>query len=453
MARAGADVFRINGAHAKDAELAGWVKKVRRAGREAGRNVSVMVDLPGIKLRTGTLHGGGPLVLERGARVTLTGGRRGCTAQRILVDPWPKITAVRKGSTVLLDDGRMRLRVLRRRGAELEAVVEAGGELKAGKGVAFPGVPLALEVPTARDRALARAAAAAGADWLALSFVGSAADMQRLRRVLKRAGAPHMPVAAKIERGDALRHLGAILQESSAVIVARGDLGVDVGGENVPALQKDIVEAARDAGVPAIVATEMLDSMTQRSRPTRAEVSDVAGAVFEGTDGVLLSAETAIGVHPAHAVGTMNSILRSAEADDHAPYAGDPLARSLRSHAGRPDQHVVHAAVSLARETNARAIVVFTRSGASAVRLSKERPRARIHAWSPDVAICRRLALAWGVCAHRLPAGRGTDAVVERVTAGLRDSGDLARGDRAVLVMGGARDPAGATTLIKLLTL
>lgn len=452
MAEAGADVFRINGAHVQEEDLAGWVKKVRRAGRAAGRNVAVMVDLPGIKLRTARPADGELLRLESGARVTLAGGKQGSTDKRVLVYPWPNVKGVRPDSVVLLDDGRLRLRVLRRRGDELFTEVEEGGELAPRKGVAFPGVPLDLPVPTARDRALARAAIAAGADWLALSFVGSAADLKRLRRVVRRATDAYVPVAAKIERSDAMPHLEAILESSAAVMVARGDLGVDVGGENVPVLQKVIVEAARDAGRPAIIATEMLDSMTYRARPTRAEVSDVAGAVFEGTDGVLLSGETAVGVDPAHTVATMNRILASVEADERAPYAGDPLARSPRTHPDRPDQHVVHAAVALARETRAKAIVVFTRSGASAIRLSKERPRARIHAWSPSESVCRRLAMVWGVTSQYLPAARGTDEVVERLARGLRDPMGLAAGERAVLVMGGATDPAGTTTIIKLLT-
>ncbi len=453
MAHAGADVFRVNGAHAGPESYATWNRKIRAAGRAARRNVALMVDLPGIKLRTGTMHGGHPVTLAAGARLTLTAGKRGGTATRVFVDPWPDITGVRKGALVLLDDGRLRLRVVRRRGAEIEAVVEDGGVLASGKGVAFPGVPLALEVPTARDRRLARAAIEAGADWLSLSFVGCADDVRRLRRLTKRAGRPDIPIVSKIERADAIPHLASILAASDAVIVARGDLGVDVGGENVPALQKIIVEHAQRAGVPAIIATEMLDSMTRRARPTRAEVSDVAGAVFEGADGVLLSSETAVGVHPAHAVATLDRILASAEADAHAPYAGASGRAVLDSLPGRPDQHVVHAAVLLAEETGAEAIVVFTRGGASAIRLSKERPRARIHAFSPDAAVCRQLALAWGVCAENLPAGRGTDAVVERARRRLCEHTELVPGDRAVLVMGSAQDPEGATTLIKLLTI
>ncbi len=453
LIQAGADVFRLNGAHIEDGSVRGWVRRIRRASTAAKRLVSVMVDLPGVKLRVGTFQSGESVDLEPGATVTLAAGRGGGDPWRLLVHPWPDPRAVRPGQEVLLDDGRLRLRVVRRRGAELVATVEEGGVLQAGRGVAFPGVELGLEVPTRRDRRLAREAATAGADWLALSFVRDGEDLQRLRRSLRRAGVPVLPVAAKIERREAVAQLDGILRHAEAVMVARGDLGVDVGGENVPALQKVIVEAAHQAGRPVIIATEMLDSMTWRVRPTRAEVSDVAGAVFEGTDAVLLSAETAIGDHPVLTVQTLDQILLSAEADPHAPYAGSGLLPPPASTPGRPDQHVVHAAVALARTTEARAIVVFSRSGQSAIRLSKERPRAAIHAFAPRSSICRRLTLAWGVSAQRIPASGGTDGIVGAVTRRLLADGALAAGDRAVLVMGGARDPAGATTLIKLLSL
>jgi pyruvate kinase len=451
MAAAGTRVFRLNGAHVEGDEVAGWVRRVRRAARRAGRTVAVMVDLPGVKMRIGKMRGGATPTLEAGARVRLAAGTRGGDAGHVPVHPWPDVSAVRPGRRVLLDDGRLRLRVTRRVQAVLHAVVEEGGVLREGEGVALPGTSIDLAVPTRADLALARAAVEAGADWLGLSFVHDASDVQRLRRACARAGAPAMPIASKIERGDAFPGLEEIVQASDAVVVARGDLGTDVGAEHVPALQATILETAHRRGRPAVVATEMLDSMTRSARPTRAEVSDVAGAVGEGTDAVLLSQETAVGAHPVLAVRTLDRILTSAEDDPRAPYAGDARLAHPASLPGRPDQHVVHAAVLLAQETRARAIVVFTRGGQSAVRLSKERPRARVHAFAPTTAVCRRLALAWGVSARRLPAARGTDAVAAQVTRRLRADGLLAPGERAVLVMGGPEDPAGATTLVRLL--
>ena len=452
LAAAGADVFRLNGAHVAEAEIASWIRRARRACRAAGREAAVMVDLPGVKLRVGTLPGGAEAIeLVEGESVRLCAGRAARAAGELAVHPWPTVDRVRKGQAVLLDDGRLRLRVVRRKGEVLLCEVAEGGTLQPGKGVALPGVALGLAVPTRRDLALARAAVDAGADWLALSFVSHADDLRRLRKALVRFGAPHMPVAAKIERRVAIDALEGIHRHTEAIIVARGDLGVDVGGENVPAIQKRIVTSAHEAGVPVIIATEMLDSMTTRVRPTRAEVSDVARAVLQGTDGVLLSGETAVGAHPVHTVKTLDRILLASEHDPDAPYAGTRNWVPPVSPPGRPDQHVVHAAVELAHTTGARAIVVFTRSGQSAVRLSKERPRAVIHAFTRRRDVVRRLALAWGVQAYRIPAGQTTDAIVGGVRRRLRAEGALADGDRAVLVMGGAKDPAGSTTLIKLL--
>jgi len=452
MVRAGADVIRVNGAHAGEAELVTWAGRLRQVRKRTKYPVGLMVDLPGIKLRTGRFDVEEGVELESGAAVELFAGKAGGTVRRIPVHPWPKASSLKRGGTVLLDDGRLRLRIVRRRGEVLHAEVEQGGHLQRGKGVAFPGVLLPLAVPTRRDRLLARAAVAAGADWLCQSFVRGPEDIRRLKALARRAGAPDMPVCAKIERADALVNLEGILAAADASIVARGDLGVDVGPENVPALQKRIIETALRVGRPVIVATEMLDSMTTRERPTRAEVSDVAGAVYEGSDAVMLSGETAVGVHPARAVATMNRILMSCERDSHALYAGSERLSGLETSPDRTDQHVVHAAVTLAQETDARAIVVFSRSGASVLRLSKERPRALIHGFTPSDAISRRLTLAWGVAPQKLPAGRHTDALVENVLDRLRSTKHLRPGERAVLVMGGARDPIGATTMIKLLT-
>ncbi|MDA1196046.1 MAG: pyruvate kinase [Planctomycetota bacterium] len=449
---AGADVLRLNGAHMDERAIAPWVRRVRKAATAAGRNVAVMVDLPGVKLRVAPFADGAGLALVAGTRIALAAGASGSDAACLRVHPWPDVRSVRQGAAVLLDDGRLRLRIVSRRGARLSAEVVEGGLLLGGKGVAFPGVPLGLEVPTRRDLTLARAAAQAGADWLALSFVRSGKELVRLRSALKRAGRRVLPIAAKIERREAIAELDGILAESEAAIVARGDLGVDVGGENVPALQKLIVESAHRAGCPVIVATEMLDSMTTRVRPTRAEVSDVSGAVFEGADGVLLSAETAVGAYPVLAVRTLERILGTAESDVLARVAGGLAAVVPAGGANDPDRCVVRAAVALAQAAGVRAIVVFTRGGASAVRVSKARPEATIHAFATSDVVVRQLALAWGVEAERLPARAGTDRVVAEVTRRLRARGALAGGDRAVLLMGGAADPAGATTLIKLLT-
>lgn len=449
---AGGDVFRVNGAHATPEELPAWVDLVRSASRRARSPASVMVDLPGTKLRTGGFKDG-EVELVQGAAVRVAPGRSGGTASFVPIRAIADLSAVKKGAEILLADGQIRLRVTSRDGKAVRTRVVDGGMITRNKGVDFPGSRLPTTVPTRRDRLLAKAAVAAGADALALSFVRQASDVVRLRRLLHNEGGADIPIVVKIEREDAVEELDSILTKASALMVARGDLGVDVGPERVPTLQKHIIETATRYGRPVIVATEMLESMINRSRPTRAEAGDVANAVFEGADGVMLSAETAIGQQPVLAVRTMARILAAAERDRHAPYAGTAGFERPASLRGRPDQHVVHSAVYLAEETKADAIVVFTRTGASAFRLSKERPRSPVYAYSPTEEVCRRLTFAWGVRPRWLPMAEGTDAVVARVSDELRRRERLPQGSRAVLVMGAQRDPAGTTTMIQLLTL
>ena len=337
MVAAGAEVLRVNGAHAAPEELAGWVERVRAAGRSVGRHPALMVDLPGTKVRTGSFPRG-EVMLALGARVQLVAGGDG-GPDRIPVEPPGILRDVPIGAVVVLGDGGARLEVLAKKGEALETRVLGPGVVGKGKGVHVPGVALNAPVPTPADRVLAEAAVRAGADLVCLSFVRTQDDVQRLREHLASLGAKRMPVIAKIERLGAMEHLDAILARSDGVIVARGDLGLDAGPERMPGLQRRILAAARRQGRPVIVATEMLESMTQATRPTRAEASDVAGAVFGSADAVMLSAETAVGRHPALVVETMASILLEAEHDPDAPVFGHP---SLL--ASQPQAVAIHAA-------------------------------------------------------------------------------------------------------------
>jgi pyruvate kinase len=453
MAAAGADVFRVNGAHASEAEVVAWIERVRRATAGGVRGPAVLVDLPGTKIRLGPLAGEEPLVLAEGQTVEMCPGEGASDGRRLFVPGAHFLAAVPVGRHVLFGEGGARLEVLAVTPHGLRGRVVEGGALRARMGVHFPGVPLPTAVPTRQDRALAAAAIEAGADLLSLSFVRSADDVARLQEFRQERGARAIPVIAKIERLDALGEIDAILRRAEGLMVARGDLGVDAGPERVPGIQHRLLDAARRAGRISIVATEMLESMVVSPRPTRAEAMDVAAAVFMGADAVMLSAETAIGRHPVRVVETMARLLAAAEEDPAAPYAGAGRDVGPDTKPGRPDQHVVRAAVALARETDAEALVVYTRSGMSAVRMSKERPRARIHALSRSEAVCRRLALAWGVEAHLLPGESVSADVGASVAAWLRDVQGLAEGSRAVLVMGSAGDPAGATSVIRLLSL
>jgi len=451
MIRAGADVFRVNGAHADGAEIAAWIARVREAAAGEERVCGVLVDLPGTKFRVGALAAGS-LALAPGDEIAMDTDDAPGEGRRVPLRAMPYLADVRPGATVAVGDGGGRLEVVRSdaRGLALRALEAV--ELRPGVGVHFPGTSLPTAVPTRKDRELLEAALEAGADMISQSFVRTADDMGRLKELIARHGGGGTLAIAKIERVDAVHAADQILARADGALLGRGDLGIDAGVEAVPSLQRRVLEAGRRTGRPVVIATEMLESMVESRRPSRAEASDVAGAVFEGADGVMLSEETAVGRHPALVVATMAGILRAAEEDPAAPYAGRGIQLPMPTRAGRPDQHVVRAAVSLAHETRAAAIVVFTRQGASAIRISKERPEARIHAFSPSEAVCRRLTLAWGVRPATLPDTKGTDEVFQYVKAHMEGPGGLKAGDRAVLVMGGAKDPAGSTSVIKLFT-
>jgi pyruvate kinase len=451
MIAAGADVLRVNGAHASPDEVGAWVRLAHAAGESVGRHAAVMVDLPGTKIRTGSFPRG-EVALAVGARVLLAAGGDG-GPDRIPVEPPGILSDVPIGAVVVLGDGGARLEVLAKKPSGLEARVVVPGAVRRGTGVHVPGVALSAPVPTPEDRVLAKAAVEAGADFVSLSFVRTQDDVGRLKDLLASLGARRLPVYAKIERLAAFEQLDAIAARSDGLLVARGDLGLDAGPERVPILQRRILAAARRQAKPAIIATEMLDSMTRATRPTRAEASDVAGAVFAAADAVMLSAESAVGAHPLLAVETMARILAEAEQDPDAPVFGAPTLLAPGSSAGRPDQAVVRAGVALAREADARAIAVYTRSGASALRLSLERPRAPIHAFTPDAAVCRRLAIAWGVRARTLAAPDSSDALVSGIASALRSGADLPASSRVVLLMGAPDDAAGTTTVVRLLTL
>ena len=450
LLRAGADVVRVNGAHAPAERLAGVVRRVRAAGRRVGREVAVLLDLPGVKLRCGRLPDG-RLVLRTGDVVGLARGT-GRGPGPVVPVPAAVLAAARPGREVLFADGTVAARVVDVRGGVARARVEAGGELRERAGVHVRGARHRGVVVTALDLTLARAGVAAGVDAVAVSFVRGPRDLDRVRRELTRAGRVPLLVA-KLERLEAVEALDAVLEACDGVMVARGDLGLEAGPERVPGLQKRILEAASRHGRFAITATQMLESMTTAVRPTRAEASDVANAVFDGSDAVMLSGETAVGAHPATVVETMDRILVAAEADPHCPYAGDPRIPGPAADPRRPDRLVVRTAVRLATEAAAAAVVVFTRGGHSARRIAKERPRAPVYAYAPDLGVMRGLLLSWGVRPRHLPARRSTDETIRAVLASLRREEGLSRGDRVVLAMGGAEDPAGTTSLVKLLTL
>jgi pyruvate kinase len=395
LVRSGLDVARLNFSHGTAADHARRCSAVRNAARSEGRSVAVMQDLQGPKIRVGSLINGGPVQLQRGRELVIstahdlvgTAERVGCTYSQLAHDVLP-------GDRILLDDGRIRLSVLSINDGEVTAMIEAGGPLGEHKGINLPGVAVSSPALTDKDRAdLAFGLQELAVDYVALSFVRSADEVRAAHDLMRTIGRT-APLVVKLEKGEAIDNLDAIIQVADAVMVARGDLGVELAPEQVPMLQKRIIQRANKRGIPVITATQMLESMITDETPTRAEASDVANAVWDGSDAVMLSAETASGRHPLLALQMMDRIVRAAETAEAMP------AHIGRAREDRPRGYaaaVTHAARVLAEDLDASAIVGITRSGLTAEFLSRGRVRVPIFAFTPDPEVAQRLALWWGV--------------------------------------------------------
>ncbi len=424
--RAGLDVARINFSHGTADEHRGRIHHLRDAARGLGRPVAVLVDLPGPKLRA-VLPG--PLELTVGQEVSFA-AEPGATADVGVTEP-EAVREVRPGQRILLDDGRLQLRAVRAEAGRVVARVEDGGPLLPNKGVNLPDTPLTIPTVTERDRQALAVAASAGVDWLALSFVRGPGAAEEVRQA---AGAHRLqaPVLAKVERPEALAQAEAILAAFDGIMVARGDLGVEIPLEQVPQAQKELIRQARAAGKPVITATDMLDSMRGNPRPTRAEASDVANAIYDGTDALMLSGETAVGEFPVEAVEAMDRIARETEAQFDR--YGD---RDVFVPHASIDDHLTHMTCALARDLGADAIVTPTLSGRTARLVARHRPRAEIVAPSPHEEVLRQLALVWGL----LPVPLATDlrSGEDRLDAAVRaafEHGALAAGQLAVVLAG-----------------
>ncbi|HUT33296.1 MAG TPA: pyruvate kinase [Planctomycetota bacterium] len=444
LIEAGVDVFRLNFSHGTHAEHATRVERIRRLAKRLRANVCVLQDLQGPKIRTGRLEGGGPVVLKPGTRLTITTrplvGNAECVSTSYRALP----RDVHPGDRVLLDDGLLELRVLSKRKDEVHCEVVVGGPLGEHKGINLPGVLVSAPAMTAKDRHDLAFGLKLGVDAVALSFVRRAADVLAVKRLIRRRGGD-APVVAKIEQPEAVDDLSAILDASDGVMVARGDLGVEMPPERVPVLQKRIIREANRRGKPVTVATQMLESMVRNPRPTRAEASDVANAIFDGTDAVMLSAETSIGRYPVAAVAMMARIAEAAE----TVFRPDRSALAHWETLSVPAA-VADAAVRAAEDVRASALVVFTISGATARLVAQRRPACPIHAFCPVPACCRRLALVWGVEAHPAPMADSTDALIARAQRQLVRLEAVRKGQAMVLV-GGATPLPGATNIVKVL--
>ncbi|HVL65803.1 MAG TPA: pyruvate kinase [Vicinamibacterales bacterium] len=389
---AGVDVFRLNFSHGTHASHAEVYARVRSAAARAGRIVAVMQDLSGPKIRTTALQEGRPVELVPGEELRLRAGEEAGGPGLVFTPYAELIHSARPGDRLLLDDGRIELRVTRATGEELVTTVVSGGTLGQNKGINAPGVALPASAITPKDADDLRFGLDLGVDYIALSFVQTADDVRRARTIMEEAGR-RVPLIAKIERPAAVQNLAGILELAQAVMVARGDLGLEMPLEKLPRVQKEIARRARAAGRPVIIATQVLESMRVDPRPTRAEVSDAANAVGEGADAIMLAGETAVGAWPVRAVETLSSIIVEAElapADDHVAPAVDPTG-SLHGRA------LCEAAVTLATTGRADAIVAVTREGKTARLLSALRPQKRIIAATPDERVAGMLALFHGV--------------------------------------------------------
>jgi pyruvate kinase len=447
LMRAGVDVFRLNAAHSDHDSMAREIRSVRRIARQLRQGIGVLVDLQGPKIRVGPLEGAEPIWLKRGERLVIstirdvTGrGSRGEQCARIGCGYSGLASDVRAGDRILLDDGNIELRTEGVRGTEIETTVVYGGLLKQFKGINVPGSRVSMRSLSRKDLTDLSVALAAGADFIAQSFVRSADDVRDLKRRIVAAGSDAQ-VIAKIERPEAVTELAAIVAAADGLMIARGDLGVELGAEAVPSLQKRIIRACNEACKPVITATQMLESMVTNPRPTRAEASDVANAIYDGTSAVMLSGETASGRHPLQAVQTMERITRETETDLFTQW--QYLRRRRTPGAGSEAQSVaaatVRAAAYAALESDAKLIAVFTETGSTAELLSGERTPTRLIAFTPHDRTVQRLSLTWGVVARRVFRARTSHEMALEGERRLRATGVVKAGDRIVVVCGSIR--------------
>jgi pyruvate kinase len=435
MIEAGMDVARINASHAGEDTISQETRAIRNASKKVGREVSIVLDLMGPKIRIGDIEGG-ETILRDGQDFILTTQPVSGDNTRVSVSNPDLPAALGPGDTVLMDDGAIRLKVEGTTASEVKCKVEVGGLLQPRKGVNLPGVSLKLPSYTEKDLDDLALGLESGIDWIALSFVQSSADIADLRRIILERGY-HTPIIAKIEKRAAIEDIEAIVEQADAVMVARGDLGVEMDLEDIPLLQKKIIKVAARQGKPVITATQMLQSMISNPSPTRAEVTDVANAVLDGTDVVMLSGETAIGSYPVESVSTMRRIV--AHAETALPYAAWLEERRQWISSGIVEA-VCFAACELAQQIEAKAIVAPTESGFTARQMSRFRPCQPILAPTPDAGVSRRLALFWGVYPRLATVQGSIDEILASARGVAKEEGYLGEGD-TVVVTAGVKDP------------
>ena len=437
---AGMDVARLNfshGAYEQHVEAYTWV---RRASDEIGRGVGVLVDLQGPKIRLGRFAAG-PVVWATGETVTITTDPVAGSHDRVSTTYAGLAADVSVGDPVLIDDGRVGLRVLSVDGPDVRLEVTEGGPVSDAKGLSLPGVAVSVPALSEKDEADLRFALTLRADMVALSFVRSAADLVPVHKIMDEVGA-RLPVLAKIEKPQAVDNLQEIVEAFDGLMVARGDLGVEMPLERVPLVQKRAVQAARELAKPVIVATQMLDSMIGASRPTRAEASDVANAVLDGTDALMLSGETSVGRYPVESVATMSRIMVAAEEDlSRLPVvASEPATISAA---------IARAAATVGRTVGASALVAFTQSGKTARLLAGHRSPIPLLAFTPMPEVRSQLTLTWGVETFLVPSASHTDDMVRQVDNAMLELGRMQPGEYVTIVAGSPPATSGSTNAMR----
>jgi pyruvate kinase len=448
----GMDVARLNFSHGSHEQHAENIAKLRAASLKVRKAVGILGDLQGPKIRTGRFIKGGT-ELKPGGTFLITTDESVQGTDEIVSTTYPFLAAdVNPGDRILLDDGLLELRVLETDKQKLlKTEVIHGGMLKNNKGINLPGVAVRAEALTPKDREDLVFGIKAGVDFIALSFVRQPSDMDAARQAMAEVGR-QVPIIAKLEKPEAIARLDAILDKTDGVMVARGDLGVEIPPEEVPAVQKDIIRRANLRGLPVIVATQMLNSMIDNPRPTRAEASDVANAVFDGADAVMLSGETASGKFPIESVQMMERIVLAAESSARV----QSYSRTIEAPLGLPSHFpdvIARVACEAARASDAKLIAAFTLSGVTARLLAHYRPPVPIVAFSPNQEVRRRLALLWGVVPRVLEPIQETEAMVRRVEEELLARGLGRKGDRIVIVFGAPVGQPGKINSLRLHTI
>lgn len=448
LSLAGVNVFRLNLSHCPPDEQRVRIRRIREMSQELQRPAAILADLQGPKIRTGALKDNQPFTLRDYEVVEFT-SREAESRPGVITTKFSElISALEPGSMVLIDDGKIHIEVLQCISPDtVKAQVVQGGVLEARKGINVPGTTLPIAALTDKDREDAKTAVEAGVDYIALSFVQRAQDIKDLKLFIQGLGLTCPPIIAKIEKPQALKDIDNILQEADGLMVARGDLGVELRPEEVPVAQKMLVAKANEAEKPVIIATQMLESMTHSLQPSRSDVSDIANAVFDGTDAVMLSGETSVGEYPVETVAMMSRIIHEAE-------------KSIFSKLDRPAERsditspsfyhaIAHTASYAARKANVKAIVVLSNSGSMAQRISKIKPSRPIVALTPRPEVYNRMSLLWGVTPEVFKMGEDTDKTLENCEKTILEKHLLNTGDGVVFCAGDTQ-MKGATNMLKI---